>query len=600
MAEDKMVLNGARKLLREKFRYSPGNIPDKVCSLSDAIKKNVRPGMALHLVFTTGRWPNAAIYEIIRQFWNTRPGFTLISLTASGPVTAMVHGGLAEKIITSYTGDSYYAVRPNAAHQRAYENKEVVYENWSLLTFILRLMAGAMGLPFLPARSLAGSTMAEDNREKFVIAGDPFGTDEKVGLVKALVPDLSIVHALAADQEGNALFFPPYAENLYGAAASRNGVILTAEKIVPPETIRRYSYLVKLPAQYVASVSEAPFGAHPGGITNNVVPGIQGYIEDYDFFNELHEAARDREKFDDWIGEWVLDCCDHRDYLRKLGSRRMFYLQGKSGENSWMLEEEELLSCIDLKSKANHVETAIIAASRKLAELVKKGEYKTVLAGAGLANLAASMAYYKLREEGYPVELMVEMGLYGYAPRPLDPMIMNFRNHPACKMLTDAHWIMGVAMGGRNNRCIGCLGAALVDRSGNINSTLTGSHIGGSGGANDIASMSKEVMVLAIQSPQKFVENVSYITSPGDKVRTLISTLGVFEKLGLDEEFTLTGYFPGSSFASPEENISHVMENCGWKLKVARDINKVPLPSSEELMTLRLLDPQRYYLGKNT
>jgi len=79
-------------------------------------------------------------------------------------------------------------------------------------------------------------------------------------------------------------------------------------------------------------------------------------------------------------------------------------------------------------------------------------------------------------------------------------------------------------------------------------------------------------------------------------VRTLISTMGVFEKLDGDEEFTLTKYLADREGLSTEETIRKIKAACGWNLKVARDPQEVPPPTVEELRLLRVFDPKKYYI----
>ena len=96
---------------------------------------------------------------------------------------------------------------------------------------------------------------------------------------------------------------------------------------------------------------------------------------------------------------------------------------------------------------------------------------------------------------------------------------------------------IGVFTAGATNRCIGVLGGGQVDRFGNINSTWMNEdlYLTGSGGANDVASGAKEVVVVMQQSARRFLEKVPYITAPGHAVRTLVSTMGVFQKLQGEE-----------------------------------------------------------------
>jgi len=92
--------------------------------------------------------------------------------------------------------------------------------------------------------------------------------------------------------------------------------------------------------------------------------------------------------------------------------------------------------------------------------------------------------------DGVPVELVAEIGLYGFFPRPGEPFIFSNRNISTCKALTTVETVLGLHVSGRHNRCLAIIGAAQIDVCGNINSTYaaSGKFLVGSGGANDIAS----------------------------------------------------------------------------------------------------------------
>src|SRR5207245_10988129 len=92
---------------------------------------------------------------------------------------------------------------------------------------------------------------------------------------------------------------------------------------------------------------------------------------------------------------------------------------------------------------------------------------------------------------------MAETGMVGYLPRPAEPFVFSFRNFPSSKMLTDIVHVMGIFMGGRENRCIGSLAAGQIDKHGNINSTIVPgvTYITGSGGANDLAPSARAGVV---------------------------------------------------------------------------------------------------------
>src|SRR5207244_6111094 len=103
---------------------------------------------------------------------------------------------------------------------------------------------------------------------------------------------------------------------------------------------------------------------------------------------------------------------------------------------------------------------------RLLSEKVRARGYRTYLAGVGNSNLAAWLSAYEMKAAGVDVEVMAETGMVGYLPRPAEPFVFSFRNFPSCKMLTDILHVMGIFMGGGENRCLGSLAAGQIDKRG--------------------------------------------------------------------------------------------------------------------------------------
>jgi len=231
-----------------------------------------------------------------------------------------------------------------------------------------------------------------------------------------------------------------------------------------------------------------------------------------------------------------------------------------------------------------------------LADKVRNRGYKTFLAGVGNSNLAAWLAGYELKRDGVDIEIMAETGMVGYLPRPAEPFVFSFRNFPSCKMLTDILHVMGIFMGGRHNQCLGSLAAGQIDKHGNINSTIIPgvTYVTGSGGANDITSSAREVVVCLEQSARRFVDKVPYITAPGRTVRTVVSQLGVYEKETEHSELRLTGIL---GTAPEAETVQAARAACGWDLQVAPRLRRFEPPTDEELGLIRLFDPRRYFLG---
>ena len=150
---------------------------DKTTTLAEALRRHVPAGATVYLGAAHGR-PNPAVRELVRQWWGKTPGFTLATVGLGSPWTALVHGGLVRRVITTFMGEGYPFPTPQALISRAVVDGRLEVSNWSMLSFPLRLLAGAMGVPFLPTRSLLGSTMEEDNTRSgdLIAADDPFGT----------------------------------------------------------------------------------------------------------------------------------------------------------------------------------------------------------------------------------------------------------------------------------------------------------------------------------------------------------------------------------------------------------------------------------------
>jgi acyl CoA:acetate/3-ketoacid CoA transferase alpha subunit/acyl CoA:acetate/3-ketoacid CoA transferase beta subunit len=591
-----------REILERKLSMLHDSGVDKRMDLAQALRRFVRPGMKINPVTMQSR-PTAALHELCRQFAGKAPGFEFISSSLSGSYLQLVHLGLIRKAVVSFAGEGYPTPGPSPVIRWAFERGDAFeIENWTMLTISQRLMAGALGVPFLTTRSIVGSTMAEENAAAGAYAemDDPFNPGQRQGIVRAYNPDITFLHAWAADKSGNALCFPPYQENIYGALAAREGVVLTAHKIVSTDFIRRHAHLVRIPGEVVLSVSEAPFGSHPYGNFSQGIPELRPYANDYPFMRTHREAQDAKDKYDAWIDEWILKVRNQDAYVAKLGRKKIDALYRAAESDSWRDELEDFAAELDAERAAGPIEIMIVQAAREIAKRIESQHYRTVLSGVGQATLMCWLATHQLRDRGIEVTLMAETGMYGFDPRPSDPFLVNYRNLPTCTLLTDVFEALGLHSCGSMNACLAAVGAGQIDKLGNINSTRTasGQFIVGSGGANDIVTAARETVVVAAQRKQTFAEKVDYVTSPGSRVRCVISTMGRFEKLG-GEELILTGYFTAEGRSS-EQIVAEIRERCGWQLKIAETLEALAPPSAEELALLRVFDPARFFLGKAT
>jgi len=202
--------------------------------------------------------------------------------------------------------------------------------------------------------------------------------------------------------------------------------------------------------------------------------------------------------------------------------------------------------------------------------------------GIGLPSLAANLA----RATHAPdCVLIYESGTIGAKPTELPLSIGDGELAETADAVVSvpemfAYWLQGQRID------IGFLGAAQIDRHGNLNSTVIGDYghpkvrLPGGGGAPEIATSVRDVFVMLNQSPRSFVEQLDFKTSVGDRVRVVVTDLGVLEPD--DGELTLTHVHPG---VEPDE----VQAATGWDLRVADDLAVTEPPSDEELRALRSL-----------
>jgi acyl CoA:acetate/3-ketoacid CoA transferase alpha subunit/acyl CoA:acetate/3-ketoacid CoA transferase beta subunit len=555
-------------------------MPDKRMSLRDAVAAHVQRGDVLHPVVGHTRW-SAATREVVRQWWGRDPAFVLVMLSLSSLGALFFRGGLVRKVVTGYSGDTFPNFTPNPWFARAYESGAVEVEHWSFLAFSQRLEAAARGLPAIVTRSIAGSSM--ERNDGFARVPTPFG---EIGVLAPLRPDVAIVHAPLADAAGNVVLAPPLLEGAWGALAARRGAIVTVERVV--DDVRPWAHLVRIPSHRVLAVVEAPMGAHPGGLFARGLP-VDGYGEDYEFWVEARAATRaSADEYDAWIRHWVLDVETQEQWLDRLGPDRITALRRKAEPDSW--RDDEAAVAPDLDAPVNAWESAAVWGAAYLAERVLALRADAVLAGAGVANLAAWLGVQRARAAGADVQLTAEIGLWGYDATPADPFVLNHRNFPTATMLGDAQLVLGALVGGEGTTTIGCLGGAQVDRYGNVNSTqvLPRPFLVGSGGGNDVASVAAENVVVATLTPQRTVPECSYVTSPGARVRALVTDHGIFEKRG--GELVLCALAPGVP-------VDAVRARCGWDLEVAPGpLPVLDPPAPNDVHALRRWDPRGWFL----
>jgi glutaconate CoA-transferase, subunit A len=284
---------------------------EKLMPLRDAIARFVTPGASVVLGTCLEQMiPFAATREIIRQGQG--------DLTLVGPVSdicfdQIIGAGLAKRVAAAWVGN--VMMGQAYCYRRAVERAEprpLEVVEFSNFTLALALHAAAIGSPFVPTRSALGSDIVPRNPWLKPLSG-PDGTP--LLAVKALQPDVAIVHVQRADPHGNAIMWGSLGVTFDAVRAAR-AVIVTAEEIVAPEQIRKDPNRVIVPAMVVGAVCEARWGAHPSP--------VQGYYRrDHEAYAEYHRITKTAEGYARWRSEWVEGAPDLESYVRTLGNERV-------------------------------------------------------------------------------------------------------------------------------------------------------------------------------------------------------------------------------------------------------------------------------------
>ncbi|MFC1900826.1 CoA transferase subunit A [Chloroflexota bacterium] len=223
-------------------------------TMQEAISKHVKSGTLLFIGGMQHGEPFAAVHEILRQKIDK---LTIVScLTTS--TSLLIGEGRVERLLTGYY---HQEIKRSLWLNRAKSlGKYPVFQEYSHFGIAAALLAGQMGISYMPVRSMVGSDMLKYN-PNIKIIDDPF-TGGKIGAVKAIVPDVGILHTQRCDAEGNAQRWGTLGVDAEGINASRT-VIITTEKLVDTDVIRRDPNRTIIPGYRVAAVVEQPWGAHP-------------------------------------------------------------------------------------------------------------------------------------------------------------------------------------------------------------------------------------------------------------------------------------------------------------------------------------------------
>jgi acyl CoA:acetate/3-ketoacid CoA transferase alpha subunit len=277
-------------------------------SEQEAVRKFVYDGCYIGTeLYGTVRCPMSLTREVVRQ--------SIKDLRVCGQgvleLDLWLAAGLVKKLDITYIGLEVYGT--SAALRREVESGRVEScVEWSNGAITWRMKATAMGVPFLPTRSMLGTDTFAYSAG--VVVEDPF-TGSKVALVPALVLDVALIHVHRADKYGNC-----QVEGISGFATEMSRackrLIVSAEEIIPTEEIRKSPDQTIIPYYLVDAVVHAPYGSYPGEMAYL-------YGRDEDGIKEWVEMSKSAEGAKAYLDKYVYGVKDHNGYLELIGKGRL-------------------------------------------------------------------------------------------------------------------------------------------------------------------------------------------------------------------------------------------------------------------------------------
>jgi acyl CoA:acetate/3-ketoacid CoA transferase alpha subunit len=286
----------------------PRTLIDKVMTEQEAIARFVTDGCYIGTeLYGTVRCPMSLAREVVRQ------GRRDLRVCGQGvlELDLWLAAGLVKKLDITYIGLEVYGT--SSALRRAVESGHVeTCVEWSNGAISWRMKAAAMGVPFLPTRSMLGTDTLTYSSAKVV--EDPF-TGIKVCLLPALILDVALIHVHRADCYGNAQI-----DGISGFAAemarAAKRLIISTEEIVPTSEIRKFPDRTIIPYYLVDAVVHAPFASYPGEMAY-----VHG--RDEPAIREWIEASKTAETSQAYLDKYVYGVKNHAEYLNLVGRDRL-------------------------------------------------------------------------------------------------------------------------------------------------------------------------------------------------------------------------------------------------------------------------------------
>jgi glutaconate CoA-transferase, subunit A len=293
---------------REWNRRKPKGLLDKRMTEAEAVSRFIHDGDYIGTeLYGTVRCPMSLVNEIVRQ------GKKDLRVAGQGvfELDMLMAASLVKALDITYIGLEVYGVS-NMLRREVESGRIETCVEWSNAGIAWRFKAAAMGVPFIPVRSMLGTDTLKYSAAKVV--RDPF-TGDPICLLPALILDVGLIHVHRADQYGNAQI-----DGISGFAAemarASKTLIISAEEIVDCEDFRCHPDRTIIPYYLVDAVVEAPFGSHPGEMCYE-------YCRDEEQIREWVTASQQPETTQAYLDKYIYGVRDHQEYLDLVGQERL-------------------------------------------------------------------------------------------------------------------------------------------------------------------------------------------------------------------------------------------------------------------------------------
>lgn len=298
---------------RNWFRNKPKGMTDKTMSVSEAVTRCVNDGDYLAPGgFGGDRIATALFHEIVRQ---QKQDLSFAGHTATHDFQIICAGNqtgrgqLLKRVDIAYiVGLEARGLSPHA--RRVIESGEVELCDWTNYTLALRLQAGAMGVPFIPVRGFAGTDTFKNSAARRVTC--PY-TDQDITVVPALWPDVAFIHVHEADCFGNCRIHGTSVSDYHLARAAKR-LIITCERLITNDEIRRNPTSTIIPFYCVDAVCHVPFGSYPGNMPYE-------YYSDEEHLREWLSIERDTSEHLAFLNRLIFETQDFGEYFELSGGR---------------------------------------------------------------------------------------------------------------------------------------------------------------------------------------------------------------------------------------------------------------------------------------